>query len=126
MRKFFVGMALVFVGSGLWQGVASTARFSFKSWGGRLDTVLRHSLSDLGFSDGDILSSIHEIQKQGNSEWVVHHLTLKNLDHAKLQDLKDDLQAAGADVEEEIRNSQPVLLVKKNGKTFQTISSDVE
>jgi len=123
VKKLFISIVLVAIGAGLWSVVARTARFSIKKWDASFETVLRHHLSEMGLTNQDLLSSVHQVQKDTSGEWVVHRITMRALDPDKRAALEKALENAGAHVSKKLGdNNQPMLLVKRGSRVYQEIS----
>ncbi|MCG3203718.1 MAG: hypothetical protein KCHDKBKB_00390 [Elusimicrobia bacterium] len=121
MKKLVFSVALVALGAGCWWLTARTARFSIKKWDAKFGSVLRAGLSQIGVSDGDLLSSIHEIRKDPKGEWVVHRLSVARVSPDKQKILMKELEESGAEVKEEMRESVPTWVVKRGSRVYQEI-----
>jgi hypothetical protein len=121
VKKLFVTVLFVGIGSGLWWMLSHTARFSVKKWDAKFETVLRSSLAGFGLTNQDLVSSVHEVKKDKNGEWVAHSLVVRPIDKEKISELKKALEASGAKIEETIQDKTPVLLVKRGHRIYQEI-----
>lgn len=122
MRKLFFSLILVIVGSGLWWALANVARFSVKKWDAKFETVLRSSLSSSGLSNQDLVSSVHEMKRDRDGEWVTHKITLQLTDSKKMNDLEKSFEESGAKVERLKQNDNPVFLVRRGNRIYQEIT----
>ncbi len=121
MKKTLLSIALVALGAGAWWITARTARFSIKKWDAKFETVLRHNLSAIGLTDHDLLSSVHEIRKDAKGEWVAHQLSIKPISEEKQNELRKELEDAGANVEERMIDKTPTWMVKRGSRVYQEI-----
>ncbi|MBV9081007.1 MAG: hypothetical protein JO102_07835 [Elusimicrobia bacterium] len=120
MKRALVSALLIAVGAASWSLLARTARFSIKKWDAKFESVLRHSLDQAGASNGDVLSSVHEVRRDGGGEWIVHRMRIRLADPKKRHDVEESLRAAGADVS--MRNDpEPTLFVRRGGRIYQEI-----
>lgn len=122
MKKFFVSCVFVLSGSLLWWGLSNTARFSIKKWDAKFDSVLRHSLTQIGIKNEDLLSSVNELKNDSNGEYVVRHLSVKKIDSVKLNDVVRRLESAGAEVKLTQGKDNAVLLIQRGSRIYQEIS----
>jgi hypothetical protein len=121
VKKFVVSLVLVALGAGAWWVTARTARFSIKKWDAKFETVLRHTLTDLGLTDQDLVSSTHEVKKDRRGEWVVQHLSLKMTDPEKQKELAEELHEAGGRVEQRLDGRTPIFVVRRGSRVYQEI-----
>lgn len=120
MKKFFVSLLFVFAGGLIWWALARTAQFSIKKWDAKFETVLRHGLTDLGLTNQDIVSSVHQIHQDKEGEWVAHRMTIKALDVKKKEALKRFFEESGAKVEERDGEASS-LLIRRGSRIYQEI-----
>lgn len=121
MKKFLLSSILIGLGAGGWWITARTARFSIKKWDAKFETVLRHNLTAIGINDQDLLSSVHEIRKDQNGEWVTHRLSVKSLSSEKQAELMKEFENAGAKVEEKVMDHGSLWIVKRGSRVYQEI-----
>jgi hypothetical protein len=121
MKKAFLSIALIAVGAGAWCITARSARFSIQKWDAKFETVLHANLSQMGVSDQDLISSVHEIRKDAKGEWVAHQLELKPLSSEKQKQLMKEFEDAGANVEEKMVDNKPTWIVKRGSRVYQEI-----
>lgn len=122
MRKLAISIALVLVGSGMWWTLSHTARFSMKKWDAKFESTLRHGLNQLGVSGKNLISSVHEIQKDSDGKWVSHKMTVEMLDEEKIDDLVSRMKKSGAQVDEFAKKGKRVLMVKRGSRVYQEIN----
>ena len=96
MKKIIVSSLLILVGCVLWLILAGSARFQIKKWDAKFETVTRYVLNESGISAKDLLSSVHEIQKDNDGEWVVHRVSVRMPDSHAIDDLRKALEKAQA------------------------------
>jgi len=121
MRKLFLSLFFVALGAGLWTITSQSARFSSKKWDAKFDTVMRSTLNDLGISNKNILSSVHEVSQSAQGTWVTHKLTLGDISREQKDALETALEDHGATVEERHQNGKTQLLVKRGSRVYQEI-----
>jgi hypothetical protein len=121
LKKFIFGIFLAVLGTACWYQLANTARFSIKKWDGKFESVLRDGLTRTGFTNKDILSTVHEVKSGPEGQWVSHQMTLRAMDSAKRKELKEMFENAGAQVEERTHENDPVFLVKRRGRIYQQL-----
>ncbi len=122
MKKLFISAAFVLSGSLLWWALSNTAQFSIKKWDAKIDSVLRHSLTEVGVKNEDLLSSVNELKNDTNGSYVVRRLSLKRLEPAQMTDLVRDLEKAGAQVDLSQRKEKTTLMIRRGSRTYQEIS----
>jgi hypothetical protein len=122
VKKFLISCLFVVAGSGLWWGVSNTARFSIKKWDAKFDSVLRHSLTQVGLKNEDLLSSVNELKSDANGEFVVRRLTVKKIPATKINEVVRELENAGADVKLTQSGNQSIVLIKRGSRLYQEIS----
>lgn len=106
----------------MWYATARTAGVSLQRWDAKLDVVLRDSLSVIGLKDEDIKSSVHQVMKDKNGEYVMHRISLDHLSPTEKQQLIDEFQGSGATVREISKDNAPTLLINRGNRTFQEIT----
>lgn len=121
MKKFLFSASLVLAGTALWWGLSNTARFSIKKWDAKFNSVLESSLTRLGVSNNDLLSSVNEIKNDAEGQYVLHHMTLKKVSPAKIKDLTTSLEESGATVRTVHEGKQIHLMVQRGARLYQDI-----
>ncbi|MCB4755626.1 MAG: hypothetical protein LHV69_01095 [Elusimicrobia bacterium] len=122
MKKTVLSLIFIATGSGLWWVTSQTARFNIKRWDAKFDTVLRSTLAETGLTNKDILSSLHEMRKSADGDWVVHRLAIKNVGPAQRQKLAQSLEKDGAIVDEIRHEKDTLLVVKRGSRIYQEIT----
>lgn len=121
MKKIVVSILLIAVGVGLWFALSQMARFNVKKWDTTFMSVLRHGLTEMGFSDSNLVSSLQSIRKDSRGEWVKMRMVLENNDPAKIEDIKKKLEDAGAQVIETTQGQATTLSVRRGNRIYQEI-----
>jgi hypothetical protein len=121
VKRFIISVILIVVGWGMWGALSRTARFSMKKWDATFETVLRHTLSESGIKNEDVLFSVNQLQKDAQGQWVERRITLKNTSAEKVETLKKSLEDAGASVSESTVDGVSTLLVKRGSRVYQEI-----
>jgi hypothetical protein len=122
LKRVIGGAVFIALGAGLWWIAARTARFSVKQWDATMETAVKHSLTSVGVSDTDVLSSIHEIRRDKKGEWVVHLLSVFMKDRSGLPEITRQLESSGARVEQSTTaGGNTLLVVKHGGRVYQEI-----
>lgn len=121
MKRLLFSLLLIAVGGSFWWLLSRTAQFSIKKWDAKFETVLRHGLDQVGASNTDVVSSVHEVRKDATGEWVVYRLSVRLKDPAKRRKLEDSLRSAGADVSLR-KGAESVLVVRRRGRVYQEIT----
>ena len=121
MKRLLISLVLITVGASGWWLLSRTASFSVKKWDAKFESVLRHSLDGFGATNADVLSSVHEVQRDASGEWVIHRLKVRLADAAKRRELESRLRSAGADVMQRA-GAHPALVVRRGGRTYQEIT----
>lgn len=122
MRKLVFSVLLVGMGAATWAVASRTARFSVKKWDATFENVVRHDLSSFGFTDHDLVSSVHEVRNDRKGDWITHRLTVATLPADKKAALEEHLRRAGAEVEILNRGGKEVLVVRRGGRTYHEIT----
>lgn len=122
MKKVFISLLLIACGAGVWWVLSQSAQYSVKRWDSTLESVLRHSFQLGGISDSDVLSSVHELSKDINGDWVVHRISINKKPSSEVLDrIKKDFENAGARIEEDKTNAYK-FFVKRGQRTYQEIN----
>jgi len=121
VKKKLLSLVFILVGSGLWWSLAHTARFSIKKWDAKFGSVLRHGLTEAGLADKDLLTSVYREFKDDKGSWIIHELSVKELDKKKIKQLKRKFEDSGARVELKKEKRGRSLIVKRGGRTYQII-----
>lgn len=98
-----------------------TAHQSIKKWDGKFTSVLRQSLSEVGLTNEDIVSSVSETQGATGRSWATQTMELKNLNETQAASLKASLKEAGARIEETSEGDKKIILVKRGTHLYQRI-----
>ncbi len=122
MKRLVVSSFLVLSGVFLWWGLSNVARFSLKKWDAKFDSVLQHSLTQLGLENKDVVSSVNEVKKDANGEYVLRHLTVKKVPPSKVAELTNSLEDAGASVRTERKGPNVYLKVHRGARLYQEIT----
>jgi len=101
--------------------LAKSAQFSIKKWDAKFESVLKKSLWDMGLTDKNIRSSVHEIQNDLKGEWVVHRLQVTFDKKKSLKKVIRNIERSGAQVTQMVENGNPVLLVRRHSRLYQEI-----
>lgn len=122
MKKFVVSTAFILAGSAFWWGLSNVARFSVKKWDATFDTVLRHSLSTLNVSNEDVISSVNELKTDTSGDYVIRRMTFQRMSKGKVDQLREALEKAGANVHLTGEGSRQKLIVQRGSRTYQEIT----
>ena len=89
-----------------------------KQWDTTLESAVKSALTAAGVSDVDVLSSLHEIRKDANGEWVVRRLSVAMKDPALLNSMVKQLESAGAHVQKVSDKKSTILLWKHSSRVY--------
>jgi hypothetical protein len=122
VRRLLFSVFVVAAGTGTWWLFANTARFSVRRWDAKFESLVRHELTKIGVSNKAVRSSVHEVRRDNDGEWVLHRLTVAPLLPAKITELKEGLSDGGARVWTETRGGADVISVTRGGRLYQEIT----
>ena len=120
MKRIFISALLVFVGAASWWLLSRSVRFTVRSWDVRFGSAARHALDQLGAKNEDILSSVNELRRDAQGEWIVYRLKIRLADQRKRAELLARLRASGADVAQR-GGADPVLVISRGPRVYQEI-----
>ena len=121
MKKTISTLVFILVGSLSWWTLSNSARLSIKKWDAKYNTLLRHQLDHLGWSDEDVVSSVNQLKKSDDGVYLQHQWVIRNSNKKQIKALKKLLEKSGAHVESTVIDKNPTLLLKRGNRIYQEI-----
>lgn len=122
MKKFLISALFVLAGSSFWWGLSNVARFSFKKWDAKFDSVLQHSLTQLGVDNTDLVASVNEVKNDANGSYVERRMTVQHVPVNKIAELTESLEDAGASVRIRTEGKKTHINVFRGSRLYQEIT----